>query len=125
MKRPRKRQVAGAAVAVDLRATVPHSVALALTWDGARWPARTLPPKARAFLAGKSRASAPPSARKVAQLFAADQIKEIRICWVPRLKGGNDVLAEPFPTPAGLRLGFQPVKTIPFGDILGVIYRRR
>jgi hypothetical protein len=109
MKRPQK--VAGAAVA------------LALTWDGARWPARTLPPKARAFLAGRS--GKIPSHRKMAELFTDDQIREIRICWVPRLKGGDEVLSEPFPAPAGKRIGFQTVKTLRFGDILGVIYRRR
>ena len=95
-------------------------IALALTWDGARWPARTLPPKARAFLAGP----AVPSARKMAELFADDQVREIRVCWVPRLKGGSAVLSEPFQTPAGTRIGFQSVKTVRFGDILGVIYRR-
>jgi hypothetical protein len=44
---------------------------------------------------------------------------------VPRLKGGDDVLVHPFPTPDGLRKTFCPVKTSPFGDILGVVYRRR
>ena len=96
-------------------------IALALTWDGARWPARTLPPKARAFLAG--RAEKIPSARKMAELFADDRVREIRVCWVPRLKGGCDVLAEPFQAPVGKRIGFRSVKTVCFGDILGVIYR--
>jgi hypothetical protein len=100
-------------------------VALALTWDGARWPARTLPPKARAFLAGKSRAVAVASSRKLGGLFADDRIREIRICWVPRLKGGGDVLSEPFQAPAEKRIGFRTVKTVRFGDVLGVIYRRR
>jgi hypothetical protein len=99
-------------------------VALALTWDGARWPTRTLPSAARAFLAGKSRLAAVPSARKMAEFFAEGQVKEIRVCWVPRLKGGCDVLSEPFQTPAGKRIGFQSVKTVCFGDVLGVIYRR-
>jgi hypothetical protein len=98
-------------------------IALALTWDGARWPVRTLPPRARAFLAGKSRGV--PSARRMAQLFADDQVREIRICWVPRLKGGRNVLSEPFQTPAKARIGFQAVKTARFGDVFGVIYRRK
>jgi len=98
-------------------------IALALTWDGARWPIRTLPPKARAFLAGSSRAV--PSARKMAELFADDRVKEIRVCWVPRLKGGKAVLAEPFQTAKGTRLAFQSTKTVRFGDILGVIYQKR
>jgi thymidylate kinase len=97
-------------------------IALALTWDGARWPARTLPPKARAFLTGPSRVV--PSARKMAELFADDRVREIRVCWVPRLKGGSAVLSESFQTPAATRIGFQSVKTVRFGDILGVIYRR-
>jgi hypothetical protein len=99
-------------------------IALALTWDGARWPARTLPPKARAFLAGKLQNAFSPSRKSLAELFANDQIREIRICWVPCLKGGGEVLSEPFPAPAGKRIGFQTVKTVRVGDILGVIYRR-
>jgi hypothetical protein len=101
------------------------AVALALTWDGARWPTRTLPPKARAFLAGNSRAATIPSARKMADLFADDQVSEIRVCWVPRLKGGDDVLAESFPAFAGKRIGFRAAKSVRFGDILGVTYRRK
>jgi len=97
-------------------------IALALTWDGARWPIRTLPPKARAFLSGRS--GKIPSARKVAELFADDRVREIRVCWVPRLKGGNEVLSEPFQTATGTRLAFRSTKTVRFGDILGVIYRR-
>jgi hypothetical protein len=104
--------------------SAPRVLALALTWDGARWPVRTLPPKARAFLAGGSRMAAAPSAREIATLFSGDQIGEIRICWVPRLKGGGEVLSEPFQTPLGTRIGFQSVKTVRFGDVLGVIYRR-
>jgi hypothetical protein len=73
-------------------------VALALTWDGARWPVRTLPPKARAFLTTRFREL--PSVAKMAMLLAADEVKEIRVCWVPRLKGGKAVLSEPFPTSA-------------------------
>jgi hypothetical protein len=97
-------------------------IALALTWDGARRPARALPPKARAFLAGRS--GKIPSARKLAKLFADDQVREIRVCWVPRLKGGGAVLSEPFPTATGMRLAFRSTKTVRFGDILGVVYRR-
>jgi hypothetical protein len=98
-----------------------ETIALALTWDGARWPIRTLPPKARAFLASSVAA---PSAQEVAQLFQDGQVTELRICWVPRLKGGDNVLSEPFPAPAGVRIAFKPSKIIPFGDVLGVIYKR-
>ncbi|HEV3272192.1 MAG TPA: hypothetical protein VGZ93_08430 [Candidatus Methylacidiphilales bacterium] len=100
-------------------------IALALTWDGARWPVRTLPPKARAFLKVKGPSGKIPSARSMAKLFAAGRVCEIRLCWVPRLKGGTAVLSEPFQTPAKKRIGFQSVKTARFGDILGVIYRRQ
>jgi len=99
-------------------------IALALTWDGARWPVRALPPKARAFLAGKLPGASSPSREALARLLGGDQVREIRVCWVPCLKGGDDVLSEPFQTPAGMRIGFQAVKTIRFGDILGVVYRR-
>jgi hypothetical protein len=104
------------------KAVASRSVALALTWDGARWPIRELPPKARAFLSGSL--STILSIPQTAELFAGDLLKELRICWVPRLKGGNDVMAQPFETPLGKRLGFRAVKTIPFGDVLGVVYRR-
>ncbi len=97
-------------------------VALALTWDGARYPTRSLPPKARAFLA---RDFVPlPSRNKLASLFADDCVKEIRVCWVPKLRGGDDVLCQPFPAPSGKRLRFQSERTERFGDVLGVIYRR-
>ncbi len=95
-------------------------MALALTWDGVRWPAQILPPKARAFLASAEVVSN----RKAAQLLADDQVNEIKICWVPRLKGGNKVLAGPFQTPSGIRIGFQCVKTVRFHDHLGAVYRR-
>jgi len=107
------------------KASASRVIALALTWDGARWPVRTLPPKARAFLAGKLRDVSSPSCKKLSELFADDQVREIRICWVPRLKGGSEVLSKSFQTPAGTRIGFRSVKTVRFGDILGVIYRRR
>jgi len=99
-----------------------RAIALALTWDGARQPVWTLPPRARAFLTGRSREL--PSAQKMAELFAAGEVNEIRVCWVPRLKGGPDALAEPFFTASGKRLSFLPTKATPFGDILGVVYRR-
>jgi hypothetical protein len=97
-------------------------IALALTWDGARWPVRSLPPKARAFLKGPTFRS--PSAGKMAKLFAEDWVREIRICRVPRLKGGTEVLADSFQTPTARRIGFRMTKTVRFDDILGVIYRR-
>jgi hypothetical protein len=100
-------------------------IAAALTWDGARWPARRLPAKARAFLAGKSKHAALPSRHKISRLFEENKVREIRICWVPRLKGGSDVLSDPFTTGTGKRLAFRSVKTIRFGDVLGVVYRRK
>ena len=99
-------------------------IALALTWDGARWPVRTLPPKARAFLTGRLRIAAAPSAVEMGKLFARDEVREIRVCWVPRLKGGNAVLSEPFLMPKGGRITFKATPGTRFGDILGVIYRR-
>jgi hypothetical protein len=99
-------------------------VALALTWDGARWPARSLPPEARAFLQGSAKPSAVPAAGELASLFAADEIREIRVCWVPRLKGGEGTLSEPGPTPLGKRIPFRPVVILRFGEVLGVVYRR-
>jgi hypothetical protein len=99
-------------------------VALALSWDGARWPTRNLPTDARVFLAGKSAGESIPSARNLTQLLAEDQIREMRICWVPQLRGGEKVLSEPFPVTGGRRLAFRSVKTVSFGDVLGVVYRR-
>jgi hypothetical protein len=92
--------------------------AAALTWDGARFPAQRLPAKARAFL-GKS---TPPA--KLSALIAAQNLTELRICWVPRLRGGDDVLTAPFTAPNGKRVPFRLVRTVPFGDILGAVYRR-
>jgi len=97
-------------------------IALALTWDGSRWPAASLPPKARAFLRANGYAS--PARREVAQLLAADAVSEMRLCWVPRLKGGDNVLADIFPAPKNKRVPFRAVKTTRFGDVLGVVYQR-
>ncbi len=94
------------------------TIAVALSWDGARCPIRSLSAKARAFLGS----SAAPSAQKMAALFQEDQVKELRICWVPRLKGGNDVLSVAFPMQT--RLGFKSAKVIALGDMLGVVYKR-
>ncbi len=97
-------------------------IAVALTWDGARHPTRSLPPKARAFLAHKS--TSLPARKKMATLFADDGVKEIRVCWVPKLRGGDAILGETFPAPLGKRVRFQSARTVRFGDVLGVIYRR-
>jgi hypothetical protein len=97
-------------------------IALALTWDGARLPVASLPPKARAFLGAKGFSS--PTRRESARLLAMDVVKELRLCWVPRLKGGDDVLADVFATPKNKRLQFCAVKSTLFGDVLGVVYRR-
>ncbi len=109
----------------DKTQTKRHMIALALTWDGSRWPVKKLPPKARAFLKGKSGKALAATATQLSKLFANDEIKEIRICWIPRLKGGDDVMTKPFVPPQGKRLGFVASRGIRFGDILGVIYRRR
>jgi hypothetical protein len=99
-------------------------IALALTWDGVRCPSRSLPPKARAFLRGGEKPSALPTAGELSTLFAADRIREIRVCWVPRLKGGEETLSEPLQTISGKRIPFCAVKTSRFGEVLGVVYRR-
>jgi hypothetical protein len=101
--------------------TARQVVALALTWDGGRWPVRSLPPAARAFLhAGSGKL---PNAVNLAKLLADGKVGELRICWVPRLRGGDDVLAAPFSTPDGLRVRFRAMKPRRFGDVLGVVYR--
>jgi len=95
-------------------------IGLALTWDGARWPVRSLPEKARAFLGGATA----PKAKVVAALLTKNEVEEIRVCWVPRLKGGGDVLSEPFLSESGKRRSFRCVKTTQFGEVLGVVYRK-
>jgi hypothetical protein len=95
------------------------AVGLALTWDGARWPAGRLSPRARAFLAS------PLSAAKLSAALQDGKIGEIRICWVPRLKGGPAVLCDPFRAPDGRRLSFRLERTVPFGDVLGAVYKRK
>jgi hypothetical protein len=97
-------------------------IALALTWDGARWPVASLPPKARAFLRAKGFSS--PTRREAARLLGVDAVGEMRLCWVPRLKGGDNVLAEIFTTPKGKRVPFRAAKMSQFGNVLGVVYRR-
>ena len=97
------------------------ALAAALTWDGARVPLRALPAKARAFLtAGKTTL---PSAKKIAEIFAHDAVEEIRICWVPQLRGGQ-TLSELFVAPNQKRIPYRTMRSQRFGDILGVIYRR-
>jgi hypothetical protein len=100
-------------------------VALALTWDGARCPVRSLPAKARAFLRGNAEKISILSSGAVSALFVDDQVREIRICWVPRLQGGSEVLSELFETADGKRLAFQAIKSVRFGEMLGVVYRRQ
>ncbi len=98
-------------------------IALALTWDGSRTSVRSLPSAARAFL-GRTLGRVPGSA-SLAKLLAAGEIRELRICWVPQLQGGDEVLAVPFPAPGGLRLRFRAIRQRRFGDVLGVVYRVR
>ena len=96
------------------------TIALALTWDGARYPVRSLPKEARAFLAtGK----AAPSAAKMSQLFARNDVREIRVCWVPSLSG-NAPMCEPFATRDEKRIPFRPVRQKRIGDCLSAVYRR-
>jgi hypothetical protein len=52
------------------------------------------------------------------------KVEEFRICWVPRLKGGDSVLCDSFATPDDLRISFRVKKVVPFGDVLGVVYRK-
>jgi hypothetical protein len=96
------------------------AVGLALTWDGARWPASRLSPRARAFLGRTS----PLSPAKLTAALRDGAVGELRICWVPRLKGGSTVLCDPFSTPDGRRISFRLKKTVSFGDVLGVVYTR-
>jgi hypothetical protein len=103
------------------RSATGRVVALALTWDGSRWPARSLPPAARAFL-GRTLGRAPRAA-SMSELLAAGKIRELRICWAPRLQGGDEVLAAPFSPPGGRRVRFRTVEQRRFGDVLGVVYR--
>jgi hypothetical protein len=93
-------------------------VAAALTWDGTRLPAKQLPAKARAFLGRVTPAA------KVPGILAQGSSIELRICWAPRLRGGDAVLCPPFTTPDGKRIAFRLVRTAAFGDVLGVVYRR-
>jgi hypothetical protein len=92
------------------------TLGFALTWDGARWPANRLPKRARAFLAPSV------SPARAAAALRAGKVGELRICWVPRLKGGTAVLCDPFVTPEGKRISFRIAKTVKFGEVLGVVY---
>jgi len=98
------------------------AIGLALTWDGARWPVRSLPSAVQKFLQAKAGPAPIPRKAKLARLLADHQVRELRICWVPRLKGGDDVLCPPFETANGLRLNFRATKWKQFGDVLGVVY---
>ncbi len=93
-------------------------VAAALNWDGSRATARQLPVRARRFLGPIT-----PAAR-LAKTLARGEALELRICWVPQLQGGSDVLVPTFATPDGKRLAFHTVRTVPFGPVLGIVYRR-
>jgi hypothetical protein len=99
------------------------SIAVALTWDGSRGSLRAVPRAARAFLG--LRAEKNPGPKILAERLAGGQIGELRICWLPRLQGGDAVLAAPFVTNDGLRLNFRAVQQRQFGDALVVVYRRR
>jgi hypothetical protein len=57
-------------------------------------------------------------------LLAGGEVRELRICWMPRLKGGEETLVAPFRTLPTARIPFRPVRMRPFGDVLGVVYRR-
>ena len=92
--------------------------AAALAWDGARVSARGLPVRARAFLGPVT------AAPRLAKMLAEGGPVELRICWVPLLQGGPKVLAPPFDAPEGKRIAFRTVRTVAFGRVLGVVYRR-
>jgi hypothetical protein len=94
-------------------------VAAALTWDGARFPAKRLPVKARAFLGRVTPAT------KLAGVLAEGTPMELRVCWVPKLRGGPEVLCAPFTTSDGKRVAFRLVRMVRFGDVLGAVYRRQ
>jgi len=94
-------------------------VAAALTWDGARFPSKRLPVKARAFLGRITPAA------KLAGILAGETPMELRVCWVPELRGGDEVLCPPFATADGRRIAFRLVRQVAFGDVLGAVYRRR
>jgi hypothetical protein len=51
-------------------------------------------------------------------------VKEIRVCWVPQLSGGKETLSAPFFTLNGKRLAFRMTKSVRWGNLLGVVYRR-
>ena len=97
-------------------------IAVALTWDGARYSTASLPAKAKTWL--RARGYVLPTRRAAAALLADNAVTEMRICWVPRLKGGDNVLADPFAAQDGRRVTFRAAKTVRFGEALGVIYRR-
>ena len=59
----------------------------------------------------------------MARLIATRKLSELRICWVPRLQGGKDVLTAPFISEDGKRLLFRLVRTFTFGEVLGAVYR--
>jgi hypothetical protein len=99
------------------------AIALALTWDGARWPTAKLSRQAQAFL-GKGHLSPIRSRREITKFLGKNQVVEIRICWVPSLRGGDQVLSDPFVISSGKRLGFRVAKMRSFENVLGVIYRR-
>jgi hypothetical protein len=95
-----------------------NRAAAALTWDGARIPARRLPAKARKFLGAIT------PALRMKALLEAEETLELRVCWVPRLVGGSATLVAPFATMDGRRIAFRFVRTVVFGDVLGAVYRR-
>lgn len=95
-----------------------NRAAAALSWDGAQVSPTRLTAKARAFLGPLT------SAKKMAALLAVASPIELRICWVPRLRGGSNVLQPPFDTFDGKRVAFRTIRTVAFGEILGVVYRR-
>jgi hypothetical protein len=99
--------------------TADGAVGVALSWDGARLPRRELPASAREFLAGAPGVSQ----RDLTARAKQRRLKEIRICWVPRLRGGKGTLAPPFQTADDKRVLYRVAKIVPIGEMLGVIYR--
>jgi hypothetical protein len=73
------------------------------------------------FLAGTQSLSQ----RGLTALVQLSPPREIRICWVPRLRGGENTLTAPFAARDGKRILFRAVKVVPLGALLGVVYRSR
>jgi hypothetical protein len=107
---------------IRAKKTSPLRVAVALAWDGSRCPLRAVPRAARGFLGAKAKKCPGPAV--LADGLNRGLIRELRVCWLPRLQGGEPVLAANFVTGDGRRLNFHAGARRRFGDALVVVYRR-